>query len=83
VTVDVVDEGPGVPEEVRKAAFRPFASAGVAGVGRPAGIGLGLSLAHEVARAHDGQLTLVRSDSRGTVFRFQLPVVRKHHGATR
>ncbi len=75
VAVEVIDDGPGLPEEVRKASFRPFAAANVSEVSRPAGIGLGLSLAHEVARAHLGELVLVRSDSTGTMFRFELPLV--------
>lgn len=73
IHVEVSDEGPGLPDDVRAACFRPFAAAAVTTIGRPAGLGLGLSLAHEVAHAHGGALTLVRSSEAGTVFRFVLP----------
>lgn len=73
IHVEVSDQGPGVPDDVRRACFRPFAAAAVTTIDRPAGLGLGLALAHEVAHAHGGTLTLVRSSSSGTVFRFVLP----------
>jgi len=72
--LDVVDGGPGLDDDVRASLFRPFATAPVPGVARPAGIGLGLSFAREVARAHGGDLTLLRSDAEGTTFRLSLPV---------
>jgi signal transduction histidine kinase len=40
---------------------------------RISGQGLGLSIAAELARAHQGELTLVRSDSEWTEFRLRLP----------
>ncbi len=39
-------------------------------------MGLGLAIAHDLARAHGGNLTLVESSSEGTVFRVWLPVVK-------
>jgi len=80
IVVEVIDHGPGLPDEVRKAVFRPFAAKGIATVARPAGIGLGLSLAHEVARAHSGDLTLVSSGETGTTFRFELPLPKSSDG---
>lgn len=74
VRIDVADAGPGLPEEIKHANFKAFMSASVPGHGRPAGVGLGLPLAREVARAHQGELTLVRSDATGTTFRFELPL---------
>jgi two-component system sensor histidine kinase GlrK len=82
ISIDVIDEGPGLEDGVRDTLFRPFAAAPVKQVGRPAGIGLGLSFAREVARAHGGDLTVPRSDERGTVFRMSLPV-EPHQHATR
>ncbi|HEU4409602.1 MAG TPA: HAMP domain-containing sensor histidine kinase [Polyangiaceae bacterium] len=74
VRIEVRDEGPGVAPEVRARLFQPFASAPVRGAARRDGIGLGLSLAREVARAHGGDLTLERSGEGGTTFRLELPV---------
>ncbi|MDB5215209.1 MAG: Osmosensitive channel histidine kinase KdpD [Myxococcaceae bacterium] len=72
--IEIVDEGPGVPDELGEALFHPFTAAPVRGIKRPAGIGLGLSFAREVARGHGGDLTVSRSDERGTTFRLSLPI---------
>lgn len=76
VAILVEDTGPGLPEAARQSLFSPFAAAGVASAGRSAGIGLGLSLAREVARAHEGDLSLVRSTPEGTAFVMELPARR-------
>lgn len=73
VRVDVVDQGPGLAPAVANRMFQPFASAAVTEAQRPAGIGLGLSLAREVARAHGGELEHAREE-RATTFRLELPV---------
>lgn len=72
--IEVVDDGPGLAPGLR--VFEPFSAAGVTAAGRPAGIGLGLSLAREVARAHGGELEVVR-DAPKTTFRLELPVEKK------
>lgn len=74
VLIDVVDEGPGFSAAAKSSVFRPFSAAPVPDVGRPAGIGLGLSFAREVATAHAGELTIERSDSTGTQIRLELPI---------
>jgi signal transduction histidine kinase len=66
--IDIADNGPGIPEKMRDHLFQPFA-----GQGRAGGNGLGLAIARELARAHGGDVTLVRSDASGTVFRITLP----------
>ena len=71
VRIDVSDDGPGLSDAVAGRLFEPFNTAQVAG--RPAGIGLGLSLAREVARAHGGELDLARG-ARSTTFRMEIPV---------
>ncbi|MBX3205082.1 MAG: HAMP domain-containing histidine kinase [Labilithrix sp.] len=71
VMIDVVDDGPGLSDVVAGRIFEPFNAAQVAD--RPAGIGLGLSLAREVARAHGGDLDLARGEG-STTFRMEIPV---------
>lgn len=71
--VDVVDQGPGPSAEVADRLFQPFSAASVDGTARPAGIGLGLSLAREVARAHGGDLGMLR-EAGATTFRLELPL---------
>ena len=63
----VEDDGPGIPEAMREEAVRPFrrleAESGEA-LSR-SGIGLGLSIAREVARLHGGDLHFSRSPKLG------------------
>ena len=68
IEVTLTDDGPGLPEPVRRALFRPFVTGG-----RPGGSGLGLAIAHDLVRAHGGELSLVRSGADGTAFRLTLP----------
>lgn len=67
VVVSVIDNGPGVPHELRDKVFRPLVT------GRANGTGLGLSLAQEFAQQHGG---VVEFDSRAglTEFRLILPL---------
>ena len=64
--VEIVDDGRGVPEELAEHLFLPLVS------GRAEGTGLGLALAHQVAREHRGTLTF-RSRPGHTVFTLLLP----------
>lgn len=68
VSIDVTDTGPGLPAAARERLFEPFGS-----VARAEGTGLGLLIARELARAHGGDVVLVRSDTAGTTFRLVLP----------
>ena len=70
LSIDVVDDGPGLPPQVLDNLFRPFF-----GSGRPGGSGLGLAIARELMRAQGGDLVLVDSTGAGTVFRLTLPAV--------
>lgn len=69
VEIDIADTGPGIPDHARSELFEPFK-----GSQKPGGSGLGVAIAAEIVRAHDGELSLVRSDPSGTVFRITLPV---------
>ncbi|MGQ4384694.1 sensor histidine kinase [Streptomyces sp. SAS_270] len=66
--IEVTDDGPGVPEEVRARVFDRF----VRGEDPGAGSGLGLSIVAAVAAAHGGTVTLQPSDH-GAWFRIRLP----------
>ena len=62
------DNGPGLPEKAQANLFRPFA-----GSSRMNGTGLGLVIAHELASALGGDLTLLGTSDAGTAFRLALP----------
>jgi signal transduction histidine kinase len=66
--ITVADDGPGLPEPVRTALFRPFVEGG-----RRGGTGLGLAIVHDLMRAHGGDATLLDSGPTGTSFRLTLP----------
>ena len=67
--VDVTDDGPGLPEAVRRRLFEE--QPGASGNGR----GLGLPIAWELARNNGGDIVLLDSSAFGTAFRLTLPAV--------
>jgi signal transduction histidine kinase len=67
LTIDIADNGPGLPELARAHLFRPFA-----GSLRRGGSGLGLAIARDLMVAHGGDIALVSTDVTGTVFRLVL-----------
>ena len=64
------DDGPGVPEEIRASVFDPFFTTGRAG----AGVGLGLTLVHFVARELGGSVRLEPGGGGGAAFVMRLPL---------
>ncbi len=71
VLVEIADDGPGIPDDVRARIFEPYFTTKDVGVGT----GLGLDVAHKiVVKRHGGDLS-VRSRPGETVFTVRLPVV--------
>ncbi len=68
------DNGPGIPEAVRKDLFRPFSRSARAESGRKPGVGLGLALSRDLAQSIGGDLVLERSDNTGCTFTLSLPI---------
>jgi two-component system sensor kinase FixL len=66
--ISVVDNGPGLPDEVRDKLFQPFVST------KKTGMGVGLSICHTIITAHDGHLWAESNPDGGTIFRFTLPI---------
>jgi two-component system osmolarity sensor histidine kinase EnvZ len=64
--IRVEDDGPGIPEAQREEALKPFARLDEArNQNLGTGVGLGLSIAMDIARAHGGTLRLGHSDRLG------------------
>ncbi len=62
VTIEVSDNGPGVPEDLRASIFVPFFTT------RKDGSGVGLALTRQVMLAHGGTVTVSASDAGGARF---------------
>tara|TARA_R110002096_G_scaffold436038_2_gene665838 strand:+ start:107017 stop:108588 length:1572 start_codon:yes stop_codon:yes gene_type:complete len=65
LTIEVIDDGPGVPEDID--IFEPFATS------KDAGTGLGLPIVDRIIADHGGTIEVARRDER-TVFTVDLPV---------
>lgn len=75
LTVEVEDDGPGIPEESLEEVFRPFYRLDDARNQDEGGTGLGLAIARDIARAHGGDIVLGRSAALGGLAaRVRLPV---------
>lgn len=69
----IANSGPGIPEAERGRIFERFFRADKAHNREVDGVGLGLSLAREIARAHRGELWLKEALDNRTVFAVSLP----------
>lgn len=72
--MDVVDAGPGVDEADWDKVFEPFYQGRRAPEIHVQGTGLGLSIAREYARAHGGDIELVKGGDASAHFRLTLPI---------
>ncbi len=64
--IRVEDDGPGIPEDQRTEAMRPFSRLDPArNQNKGGGVGLGLAIANDIARAHGGVLRLGSSPQLG------------------
>jgi signal transduction histidine kinase len=70
VVVQVIDDGPGIPKEIRERIFDPFFTTKPIGLGS----GLGLDIVQRVVRRHGGEIALDTRPGR-TEFRVTLPLV--------
>jgi signal transduction histidine kinase len=67
VQIEILDDGTGMPEEIKGRIFDAFFTT------KPDGRGLGLAVAQCVVRAHGGIATVVSAPGQGTTFRVLLP----------
>lgn len=71
VTFSVRDHGPGIPADVQRRLFRPFARGNRED--SPAGLGLGLVLVKALAEAHGGRISYSDAPGGGALFTVILP----------
>jgi two-component system heavy metal sensor histidine kinase CusS len=72
--LSIRNTGPGLPSDVKERVFDRFYRIDLSHSKETAGHGLGLSIAREIARAHGGDVSLVRSDAEWTEFWLVLPI---------
>ena len=68
VSIEVSDNGTGMPPEIQEKIFVPFYST------KAEGSGIGLSLSRQIVRNHGGQISVVSEEGKGTTFSILLPV---------
>jgi two-component system NtrC family sensor kinase len=68
IVLEIADNGPGIPDNLRSRVFDPFFTTKPMG----AGTGIGLAVSRGIVEAHGGSLTLARAD-RGATFLLRLP----------
>jgi len=67
VRLEIKDDGPGIPEEVRRRLFEPFVT------GRSGGTGLGLAIVQRAVEAHRGMVLVDSQPGGGTTFTIFFP----------
>jgi len=67
LVVHVIDNGDGIPENIRYSLFEPFVSEG-----KQKGTGLGLTLAHCIAVEHGGEVVLLSTLPDETIFQMRI-----------
>jgi two-component system sensor histidine kinase FlrB len=67
VSVAFADNGVGMDEETRRNIFNPFFTT------KDKGVGLGLFIAHNIIKAHDGYIEVDSTEGKGSTFTIYLP----------
>jgi two-component system, OmpR family, sensor histidine kinase TctE len=70
-SIEVEDDGPGIPAEERDRVFEPFHRLRP----RPSGTGLGLNLVRQVMDHHHGRVTIAGAPGGGTIVRVEFPTI--------
>lgn len=65
LTILIEDDGPGIPEDKFPDVFQPFFRLDGSRNMATGGVGLGLSIARDIAHTHGGDITLARSETHG------------------
>jgi signal transduction histidine kinase len=75
VLIQVIDNGPGIPDKFLPRIFEPFfTTKGTARKGEAKGTGLGLAICKEIVEHHKGRLEVESEVGQGSTFTIVLPV---------
>ena len=75
VSIDVTDDGPGIPEGALDHVFDRFYRADPSRSRSSGGAGLGLAIVQAIVEAHGGKVTVAREETGGTRIAIELPEV--------
>lgn len=67
--LSIIDNGPGIPQEIKDKIFDPFFTTSSSGTG------LGLAVVQSVVLDHNGKITMQTCEGEGTSFHLDLPMV--------
>lgn len=70
ITIEITDNGPGMPEHVKQRIFEPFFTTKAVGKGT----GLGLSIVYSIIENHKGILEVISAENQGCNFKITLPI---------
>ena len=69
VVVEIEDNGPGIPEDIKDKIMQPFFTTKKG----TQGTGLGLSITNDIIKAHGGNMTAANLEKSGARFTINLP----------
>lgn len=66
--IQIEDEGPGIPADLRQKVFEPFFTT------KAGGTGLGLAICHSIVKRYNGEIWIEQAKRRGTKVKISLPI---------
>jgi signal transduction histidine kinase len=72
VMMDVADNGPGIPEDLRNKVFQLYFTT------KQRGSGIGLAMTYRAVQLHNGTIDFTSEDGRGTTFSLRFPALVGH-----
>lgn len=72
IVLQVADNGPGIPPDLRAKVFQLYFTT------KPKGSGIGLAMTYRAVQLHNGTIDFTSEDGRGTTFRLQFPALAGH-----
>jgi signal transduction histidine kinase len=71
ITIEVADNGPGIPDDIKDKILQPFFTTKKG----TEGTGLGLSITHDIVKVHGGELSIESKSGQGATFIISLPKI--------